>query len=416
MKNIKRISAFLLACVMLCSAVLLSGCNASANATYEVKVVDAQGNACTEGVIVKFLQDDNQIAMQPVNNEGIVSKELPRGDYSVKLMFTDENLVGYYDEEAAVLSSDETTVEIVLMNSVVGEPADLYATSPVTGEHKDYKAYYVNSGSTYVSIEATERNYFLFVPKEAGTYEFSVDNSDMKIGYYGAPHFVQSVSAADVVDNKFTISVSKSNIGTEGGGTSTYVIGIDGASENKNCVLSIIRTGDAEQTISDEPWTEYNTLCEVKPFSLKLAEGESLTYVNIQGKTEDYTIVKSEADGYYHLGTADGPVVYVNLGKDAPYVSIQKVIMGDGLAGGAPIRKYFFDEEENFIKKEDYTDIFTTYFENMDEELYIYPLNDDLIYMIKNGCEGWWTESSPDYIFDECNPELGWMFACCYVK
>ena len=23
---------------------------------------------------------------------------------------------------------------------------------------------------------------------------------------------------------------------------------------------------------------------------------------------------------------------------------------------------------------------------------------------------------SPNYIFEGCNPELGWLFACCYVK
>ena len=287
MKNIKKISAFLLACVMLLSAVALSGCNGGGNATYEVKVVDAQGNACTEGVIVKFIQDGAQIAMQPVNNEGVVTKELAKGDYSVELVFTDDSLSGYYDEESAVLSADTTSVEIVLMNGISGDPVDLYATSPITGESKDYKAYYVHTGSTYVSVEATERNYFLFIPEEAGTYKISVDNNDMKIGYYGAPHFVQSISAVDVVDNTITFSVSKSNIGTEGGGTSTYVIGVDGISENANCVLSIIRTGDPEQSIADEPWTEYNTVCEIKPFSLTLAEGESLTYVNIQGKTDD---------------------------------------------------------------------------------------------------------------------------------
>ncbi len=416
MKKIKNISALLLACLMIFSAVLLSGCSDNGNATYEVKVVDAQGNACSQGVIVKFLQNGSQIAMQPVNSDGVVSKELVKGDYTVELVFTDDSISGYYDTESAKLSADTTSIEVVLMNGLSGDPVDLYAKSPVSGENKDYKAYYVNAGSTYVSLEANERNYFLFVPKEAGTYKFSVDNNDMKLGYYGAPHFVQSASAVEVTDNTFTISVSKSNIGTDGGGTSTYVIGVDGIKEKSNCVLSIIRTGDPEQSISDEPWTEYNTMCEIKPFSLELEEGKTLTYVNIEGKADDCKIVKNSTDGCYHLGTEDGPVVYVNLGPNAPYVSLQKVIMGDGLAGGAPIRKYFFDDEGNFIKKEDYTDILTTYFENMDEDLYVYPLNDDLIYIIKNGCEGWWTESSPDYIFDGCNSEIGWMFACCYVK
>ena len=354
--------------------------------------------------------------MQPVNKDGIVKKELPKSDYSIELVFTNSSVNSHYDKESATLSADKTSTEIVLMNGVSGEPTSLYANSLVSGENKEYQAYNIEVGSTYASLEAKERNYFLFVPKESGTYEFSVDNSENVIGYYGAPHFVQSASAAEVKDNKFTISVSNSNIGGEGGGTSTFVIGVDGGKEASNCVISIVRVGEAEHSISDEPWTEYKTTCDIKPFSLELAAGESLTYVNIEGETDDYVFVKSEVDGYYHLGTADGPIIYVHLGEGAPYVSLQTVIMGDGFAGGAPIRKYFFDENDNFVKKEDYTDILTTYFENMDQDLYIYPLNDDIIYIIQNGCEGWWTESSPDYIFDDCNSEIGWMFACCYVK
>lgn len=414
MKKIKRIVAIILAVFTLMSTLCLSSCS-SGNAEYEVKVVDGQGNACAEGVIVKFLQDGAQVAMQPVDKDGTVKKELAKGDYNVELVFTDSSINGYFDKESAVLSADDTKIEIILMNGVNGEPSTLYAKSPVTGENKDYHAYDVGVGSTYVSLEANERNYFLFVPKESGTYRFSVDNKDNGIGYYGAPHFVQSVSAADVKDNSFTISVSNSNIGGDGGGTSTFVIGVDGGETASDCILSIVRIGDAEHSIADEPWTEYNTTCEITPFTLDLATDESLTYVNIEGKTDDYVFVKNESDGYYHLGAEDGPIIYVHLGKGAPFVSLQTVIMGDGHAGGAPIRKYFFDEDNNFIKKEDYTDILTSYFENMDEKLYIYPLNDDLIYIIKNGCEGWWTESSPDYIFDGCNSEIGWMFACCYV-
>ena len=123
----------------------------------------------------------------------------------------------------------------------------------------------------------------------------------------------------------------------------------------------------------------------------------------------------NEADGYYHLDSADGPVIHVHLAKGAPYAALQTVIQGDGPMGGAPIRKYFYDESGNFVKKEDYTDILVDYFENMDQDLGIYPLNDDLIYIIKNGCDSWWDSESPDFIFDDANPELGWMFACCWV-
>ena len=238
----------------------------------------------------------------------------------------------------------------------------------------------------------------------------------MQIGYYGAPHFVQETNAAeDLANNAFTQSVNEGMIGKDSSGTAVLVIGIDSQSATE-CVLNIERTGDPAWNVSDEPWTEYVCKNEIKPFTLDIKDGLKLTYVDIRGKAEDYKVVFNETDGYYHMGSEDGPVVYINLGKDAPNVSLQVVIMGDGAAGGAPIRHYFYDENGEFIKKEDYTEILTKYFVNMDENYSVYPLNEDLVYIITNACSGWWTSDDPNYIFEGCNPELGWLFACCYIE
>lgn len=408
--KMKRISALLLAVTVLLSAVLLGACGKdSGNAAYEVKVVDAAGNPCS-GVIVKFMQNGTQAAMQPVDENGVAKKALPKGDYTLELVYTDASVTGYVDPATAVLSAEKTSVQITLYNTVSGEGTDLFANG------KDCKAFYVTAGGTYLTVTKSERNFFLFAPAEAGTYKVSIDNKDMKLGYYGSPYYVQEQSLEEVVDNAFTISISKSMIGAGSTGTVVMVLGIDGAAEDAGCILNIQRTGEPEYNISDEPWTEYETTHTPAPFTLTLGAGEELTYVDIKGTTEANKVVYNEADGYYHFGTADGPVVYLHLGKGAPYVALQTVIQGDGAMGGAPIRHYFFDADGNFVKKEDYTDILATYFDNMDEKLGIYPLTADLIYILQNGCCGWWDTESPDYIFDGCNPEIGWMFALCYVS
>lgn len=410
--QVRRMIALLLAAAL--CMVLLSACGG--DAAYQVKVLDSEGNPYAAGIIVKFLQNGNQVAMQPVNENGVAEKSLPKSDYTLELVFTDGSASGYYDTASAVLSKTQTSVEITLYNSVGGEGTDIHAISPVTGEGKEYKAYAVAAGSTYISVEATERNYFIFVPTQAGSYKVSVDNNDLKLGYYGSPFFVQQTSAAEIVDNTFTLSVSESMIGDGASGTASMVIGVDGVAEKKDCMLNIIRTGDAEHTVSDEPWTPYQTTHTPAPFTLKLEAGKELTYVDIKGTTEANQIIYSEADGKYHFGTEDGPVVYVHLGKKSPIVSLQTVIQGDGPMGGAPIRRYFYDEAGNFQKKEDYTDILTAYFENMDQDLGVYPLTQDLVYIMQNGCNGWWDSTSPDFIFEGCNPEIGWMFALCYVE
>ena len=403
MKNYKRWNALVLVLVMLMG--LLAGCKQEAvgNAVYTVKVADAQGTPYTTGVIVKFLKDGAQVAMQPVDANGEAKKELEKGNYTVELVFTGED-AGYYDAAAAVLSAEKTSLELKLMNRPSEQSTELFANG------ESCAAYSVTVGSTYVSVAANKRNYFLFAPTEAGTYKFSVDNAKLTIGYYGAPHFVQNLNAAEVVDNAFSISIRDSSLGG-----AVYVIGIDGTDADTNCVMSIQRTGDPERNVADEPWTQYKTTAVLAPYTLELPAGKQLMYMDITSEKAKHEFVFNKADGYYHLDTEDGPVIHVHLAKGAPYISLQTVIQGDGPAGGAPIRKYFYDDKGEFVKKEDYTEILTDYFENMDSDLGVYPLNDDLIYIIKNGCSGWWDSSSPDFIFEGCNADLGWMFACCWV-
>ena len=405
----KKIGALLLAVTVLFCTVLLSGCGNNGEAAYSVKVLNAAGEPCT-GVIVKFLQNGAQVAMQPVDANGVATKTLTKGDYTLELVYTDNSTTGYFDPAEAVLSADKTSLEIKLYNTVVGDGVDLFAGG------KDYKAHYVTVGGTYVSVAKEVRNYFLFSPTEAGTYKISVSNQEMKLGYYGAPFFVQENSVEEVVDNTVTFSVSKSMIGEGNTGTAVYVLGIDGLAADGNCILSVIRTGEPEYNIADEPWTSYQPTHTPEPFSLTLGAGQELTYVDIKGKTEDNQVIYNESDGHYHFGTADGPVVYIHLGKGAPNLCLQTMIQGDGPMGGAPLRCYFFDAEGKFLKKEDYTDLMTPYFDNMDEDLKIYPLTKDLAYFVQNAGAGWWDETSPDYIFEGCNPEIGWMFALCYVS
>lgn len=412
MKAFKKILAAALALAMLLALCACGGDDKkndkkddkadSTTASYQVKVLDGQGKPFTGGVVVKFLKNGEQVAMQKLDANGVATKELEKGDYTVELMFTDSSQTASYDTSSAVLSADKTTLELTLINDLGNK------TEEITVEGDVFTAYMVNAGSTAVPVKASVRNYFIFVPTEAGTYDFRVNNAEIKLGYYGGTHFVQSQSAVDVIDNVVTLSISASSLG------GNYVIGLDGTDADTDAILSIIRTGDPTITISDMPWTEYKTTHTPAPYTLDLG-GKSLKYIDITSATANVTLAYNAEDGFYHYGSENGPVVLMHLGKGAPYVSLQTVIEGDGLGGGAPIREYFYDANGEFLKKEDYTDILRTYFENMDSKNGVYPLTKDLEYIIKNGCNGWWDTESPDFIFTDCNPELGWMFALCYV-
>ena len=403
--KIKNILALVLA-LALCLSVAACGGEKKSADKYKVTILDDQGNPMSSGVIVRILQNGQQVAMQVANEQGVVEPDLKKGDYTVELKFTDANAAYYYDSKNLTLTAENKQLTIQLYK-MANESATLFAPT-LDGEGAEVTAYVLNVGSTYVKPEINVRNYYLFTPLQAGSFRFSLTEGSGKLGYYGAPHFVQSATAVDLAeDGSVTLSVAPGMLG------GTFVLGLD--AEEDTALLTLERTGDHVRTIEDEPWTEFVTTHTPSKFTFTAAAGKKLTYVDIyEGTAADYNVVLG-TDGYYHMGTQDGPVVYLNLGKKAPNVSLYVVVNGDGLGGGSPVREYFYNESGEFVKKEDYTAVLSAYFACMDEDTGLYPLTEDLAYILKTR-SGWWTEGDPDYIFEGCNPEIGWLFACCYEQ
>lgn len=427
MKKIK-IFALLLAALLLAA---LAGCNGNAgnggnntnngtDAAYQVSVVDGAGNPYKGGIIVRFMQDGQQIAMQVVNDQGLAEKVLTKGDYTVELMFTDTDAAYYYDDSDLKLSADKTELQIVLSYATGGDAKSIHA------QGKDYEAYPVGVGSTHVKLTAGDRSYFLFTPTQAGTYQVSMADAGTQVGYYGAPHFVQDISAAEVVDNSFTVSIRADMIGTGNTGTTVLVIGVDSDSATE-ATLAITRIGDPEYSVEDEPWTVYQPTAKLDNYTLPA--GAALKNFDLTAE-EPYTLVRNEDDGFYHLNTADGPLVLVRLGEKSggsEYLdSFETIINHSGVV------KYFYDAEGNFEKKESYTECLMKYigyvdqsnFEEhagcMDSNTGLYPLTEDLKYIIQQRGDyaGWWDSESAMYLFADLpgvNPENAWLFMCCYI-
>ncbi len=423
MKNIKGLKALLLAVLMVLSVALFAACGSgggagsqvnegnketeSSDAAYRVSVVDALGNPYTKDIAVKFLQDGKQVAMQLINESGVAEKTMIRGDYTVELQFTGTDAQYYYDVSGLTLSAEKTELEVVV-SLMLGE--DFY---PLFVDEQSHDAYYVAAGCTQVALTQEGRNYFIFAPKQSGTYEFSLVGSDAALGYYGGTHFVQKTSAVDVVDNKFQLSVSEGNLG------STYVIGID-AGEG-DAVLCISRIGDAQWTIEQEPWTVYKPTVEITPYTLPA--GTKLNKFDLKATTDTYNLVLNEADGFYHLDSADGALVLVQIGiteAETDYLPPFEKIMED-----SSVRRYFFDENGEFVKKEEYYECLQQYIDNCDENSGLYPLTEDLKYIINQaGIQaGWWDVEGHGYLFVDnegmkipgINSEIAWLFMCRYA-
>lgn len=417
MKTVKYLLG--LAALVLCAVLVLCACGGqpqqtnpaatpdatadSTTALYTVTVCDALGQPCTEGIIVRFMKDGQQAAMQVVGADGTAAKELERGEYTVELQFTDSE--ASYVATALTLTAEVTEGKVELA-AVPAESREVFA------DGQNCTAWIVAPGCTAVELTGG-RNYFLFTTDTPGSYEFSVVGAEgVVMGYYGAPHFIQSQSAVDVVDNKFTLSIKNNMLGEN----SLWVIGMDGEGP---CTLCICRTGDPAWGVEDEPWTVYQPTVDVVPYTLP--EGSTIGEFDLTAPTDTYTLVYNEADGFYHLNTADGPLVLVRLGAGTDYLDPISVVTDK-----SSVCKYFYDENGNFVKKESYNECLFRYIECMDEGSGLYPLTEDLKYIIQNRGEyyGWFDpENTHCYLFVNANlepipginNELGWLFACCYI-
>ena len=409
----KRINALLLIVALLLTLAACGGAeeapaaNASGEIEYKVTVADSTGVPYTSGVIVRFLQNGEQAAMQPVDGNGAAVKTLPAGEYAVELMFTGDASEYHYESEGLSVTAEQPQLTVTLTYTMSAEPVALHAQ----GEEK--QAYAVSDGSTYVTLTPGERNYFLYTPTVAGTYAFSSDSEGAIIGYYGAPHFVQEFSAAEVVDNTFTQSIRASMIGETG--TTVLVIGIDADAGTDSCILTIQRTGDPEWSVEDEPWTVYEPTVELKPYTLGAGNVQEF---DLTASTDEYNLVLG-GDGFYHLDSENGPLVLVRLTKDPKYLPCFKNILDR-----SGVNRYFFDESGTFLRKETYDQCLLAYIACADEESGMYPLTEDLKYIIQQRGEyaGWWDLNGSYLFVDEnqvpiagINTDIAWLFMCCYL-
>lgn len=422
MKKLHSIIALVLCAVLLCAC----GENApggstppaqSGEAAYTVTVTDPLGKPWSSGVIVNFLQDGKVAALQPVNAEGAAVKTLPTGDYTVELAFTDSSARYHYDAEGLTLSADKTSLKVVLSQGLSEDYTELNAYSNAIGDYRSYTAYFASAGCTYVPLDTADRTYVQFAPTQSGVYEFSVVGSDARIGYHGSPYFVQTANLAEMTEEgTFTISVSPSMIGTGDTGTTVLVLGIE-PNGDADCVISIQRVGEHEMTVEDYPWIIYETTAELSPFTLP--ENAGVRDFDLMASTDSVKLVLNEADGFYHLGTAEGPVVYARLGSSSGYLdSVETILENSGFA------RYFYHDDGQFDRKESYTECLMEYIAVMDEATGLYPLTDDLIYIFQQRGEyvGWWDPASGSYLFKDAdgnpipgiNAEIAWLFLCCY--
>lgn len=357
---------------------------------YKVNLVDQYGKPYTNAQVRVDSEDGSVSLTQPVDAKGCAVFKLPETNYNVTVVFSDDNVMGY-EPTATKLTPAQTTLTVKLVPYASGETDSIYV------QGNDEIAYYVSTGSVYVDLTEADTRYFLFCPTQDGIYAITTTNANAALGYWGTPFFTYDGSSA-IVNNVYTYEVKEPG--------STIVLSVSGGEGITGTVLKVTRISDPK------PDPEYvvfkGTTTPTETFVAN--ETGKKTYLDI---SVEQTLVKGE-DGYYHWGTADGPIVYMDL-KGARYnISMAALIDVTSL------HKYEYDAYGNPIRRIDYTECMLSYVTYADEKLGVYALTDDLITMIQGHGEdaGWYDRDSHGYIFgyDDVLRESAWMFLLCIFQ
>lgn len=380
---------------------------------YTVTITDYSGVPVSD-LMVQFLKDGNQVGGGLSSANGKAYAALEEGSYSVALASTGGTKY-YYESLQAMFAAGQTTLELKVTAMVPGEAEEHWSLGSVQK---------VSVGGTYLSMQKDLLNYYVITPTEPGVYRFTTSNPNAVISYWGAETFPSDQTAStDYADNAFTREIQVSGVGQ------THVIGVTGA---EDCILVITRIGDAKEEVPDEI---YEAKTPPVAFTFTMPAGKSFTFVDLKGKTEDYQVAYNETDGFYHLGTASGPVLYVQLKDNVvdsdnpvapPYVPLFRMVGGMNDNTGTALRGTY--EKDGVEVRQDYTSCVLEYGNCADATYGVYPLTEDLVYILQNGgkYQGWWdtTNAKGNLLFKDdegnldtsYNLELGWMFAVCYIQ
>lgn len=316
---------------------------------------------------------------------------------------------GANTEEFEVLAGGEYMVEfwsydVAGWSESNGEISYKLTFTPKDIEHEVDISEYTISGTALVvgdndlSMEPnTQNTLFEFAPAETGEYTFTAPVGIL-IGNWGT--FTNPMDLSG--DAKTNVVVWEcSAVGQ------SVLIGVAG---DENIILNVEKTGEVD-VHQEVVYVDYvNTHTPDESNNVQLEDNQELVPVDI---SKPQTAVLGE-DGFYHLGDANGPVLYASLINDAAdmYQAYYSAY------GARHLRGQLFDEEGNLVASYDFLRSLKAYVDAMDFDGF-YPLTEDLEIFLKayGGVQGWYNPmvSSFAAIQEEHDADSAWLVACYYV-
>ena len=381
---------------------------------FGVWIVDGLGNPVSD-IIVKVMKGDEQIKMYPYQGEFLAMNVEP-DTYRIVLDLSQMSEEYVYDESLCTITPDSPSATIRLFKAPVAGDS-LFVGDPIL---TDYDSHRIGEGSTLVTLTPNDYTFFVFAPTSAAVYTVTYEcPTDLAISYHGGSFFVQghdltgASEDASKYENGISLNVYASNIGGE------YVLAVKSTSAT-SCVINIKNVGDPGTRIEDAPWTPY--LEDSQKVEEQLNMTVSGAYTTIDLTDLSIKAVYNEEDGYYHLNSADGPILFIDLTSDSQFVASIQIICGNQRMG-----TYVYDVNGDIIEKRSYNELFFQYGmpetseEVVDSPIRV-PLTEKLAEAIQNfgSRNGWWNADAEGNIFVSAlmgapyNREFAWLLYCGY--
>ncbi len=394
--------------------------DASAVANITVSLSDPMGNPMSN-IIFKVQQDGEDVVMKMIGESGTAQLSLPAGEYTVVLESPDGARLYYDTDPLTVAPNTPDTEHSLTVWRGASDTWTFHAPSLMStgGEYVELTAPLVGEGSTYIEFSENDYTYVVFNPTRAGVFEFTVP-AGVEVAYHGMPILVYDAPRVNADENGVvSLPVEATSLGGDGISQMVFRLTPTDAYTDGGAPFTVTRTGDIIKTPEEQAsWVTYQAdsdmLAALATFAdptegdqwATLTEG---TLTNLDLSDPNLAVVLGE-DGYYHLGTADGPMVFVRITSDSPYIEdFAKMCETDHL------RAFFYDENGTFLRKEGYNSFINAYAEVVNADGVV-PLNEELAYVIQNVGRhmGWWNfDLGTDIFEDKVYPtSVAWLFAC----
>jgi len=293
------------------------------------------------------------------------------------------------------------TISLLLVLAMLLSAAAFTASAALEEYEQNWDVQLVLGENNLTLSTAAVTTVYEFCPDETGVYLFTVDDPNAMLTYWGGNAFFvwnQSETPAATLEQNHT------QVGP------SIMVGVSGV---ESCTLTVTRTGDAAVTPTYEN-VDYVNQVTPEAFTLP-AETGTLTYVDVTDDVAESAVLGE--DGYYHLNSANGPVLYVNISGSGPWGAP----LSAAAANGA-VKAGVYDEDGQLTQIVNYLPAWEAYVACKDATTGVYPLTVDLMTMYQHlGENNGWYDINAElgyYLFGEnaVDAQSAWMFSCCYAE